>query len=286
MSNTEFNLGEYQTLKAVKKTDFGYFLGNDDTEATILLPKKECPDTLETGDNIEVFIYKDSDDRPVATTLKPLITLTEVKRLRVKQVTRIGAFLDWGLLKDLLLPFHEQIYKVSEGDMVLVKLYIDKSERLCASMHVYDSLSTNSPYHEGDEVSGTVYELSDNFGVFVAIDDTYSALIPKKDVFEEYHINQKINARISKVLEDGKLTLATKKKIPEQMACDAKTIHEALKSAKNGFIPLNDKSSPDDIKRTFHMSKASFKRAIGNLYKAKLIKIESDGIHLSEDKIQ
>ncbi|MCR5625071.1 MAG: S1 RNA-binding domain-containing protein [Lachnospiraceae bacterium] len=279
---SKIKLGEFQELNVVKMLDFGaYLCPPDDKNERVLLPKKELPKGTKVDDTIKVFVYKDSEDRLIATTEVPLIELNEVERLRVKEVTKIGAFLEWGLPKDLLLPYHEQIYKVKEGDCVLVSLYIDKSDRLCATMHVYDYLLSKSAYIEGDEVSGRVYEISENFGVFVAVDDKYSALIPKKDVFEDYKINQPVNARVAKVLDDGRLTLSTKRKISEQMSLDAEQIHKKLQATPNNFLPYNDKSSPDDIKAEFKMSKAAFKRAIGNLYKMKLIQIKEDGIYLN-----
>ncbi len=277
----KIELGKVQELIVTKKTDFGVFLntptGNDSEK--ILLPKAQVPKGTELKDVIEVFVYKDSEDRPIATTLEPDITLGGVARLYVKQITKIGAFLEWGLAKDLLLPFKEQLYEVKEGDAVLVTLYIDKSERLCASMKVYEHLDCDSPYKKDDEVYGRVYEISDNFGVFIAVDDKYSALLPKKEVFEKYRINQPVYARVAQVLEDGRLTLSVKKKIPEQMNEDALFIQNCLED-ENGFLPFNDKSAPDAIKNRFHMSKNAFKRAIGHLLKDGIITIENDGIHL------
>lgn len=273
-------LGKTQELIVTKIKDFGVFLNTptgDDSEK-ILLPKAQVPKDTQLNDVIRVFVYKDSEDRPIATTLEPDIELGGVARLYVKQVTSIGAFLEWGLSKDLLLPFKEQLYKVKEGDAVLVTLYIDKSERLCASMNVYEHLLCDSPYKKDDEVFGRVYELSDNFGVFIAVDDKYSALLPKREVFEDYRINQPVYARVAQVLDDGRLTLSVKKKIPEQMNDDSDFILGCLEDA-DGFLPFNDKSSPDDIKSKFHMSKNAFKRALGHLLKEGIISIEKDGIH-------
>ncbi|MBC8556112.1 S1 RNA-binding domain-containing protein [Lachnospiraceae bacterium BX3] len=272
-------LGKYQELIVTKKTDFGVFLNTPTGEDSqkILLPKAQVPAGTDLKDVLKVFVYKDSEDRPIATTLEPDLTLGNVARLYVTQVTPIGAFLEWGLAKDLFLPFKEQLYKVQEGDAVLVTLYIDKSERLCASMHVYDALRNDSNYQKDDEVSGRVYEISENFGVFVAVDDMYSALLPKKEVFETYRINQPIYARVAQVMEDGRLTLSVKKKIPEQMNEDADFIYRCLEQ-EGGFLPFHDKSAPEAIKNRFHMSKNAFKRGIGHLMKKGLITIANDGI--------
>lgn len=275
----KIELGKYQELIVTKKTDFGVFLNTPTGEDSqkILLPKAQVPAGTDLKDVLKVFVYKDSEDRPIATTLEPDLTLGNVARLYVTQVTPIGAFLEWGLVKDLFLPFKEQLYKVQEGDAVLVTLYIDKSERLCASMHVYDALRNDSEYKKDDEVSGRVYEISENFGVFVAIDDMYSALLPKKEVFETYRINQPIYARVAQVMEDGRLTLSVKKKIPEQMNEDADFIYRCLEQ-EGGFLPFHDKSAPEAIKNRFHMSKNAFKRGIGHLMKKGLITIANDGI--------
>lgn len=274
-------LGRTQELIVVKTTDFGVYLNTatGEDKNRILLPKAQVPKGTQIGDALNVFVYKDSEDRPIATTLEPELELGQVARLIVKQVTRIGAFLEWGLSKDLLLPFREQLYPVKEGDAVLVALYLDKSERLCATMHVYHHLKNDSDYQKDDEVFGRVYEISDNFGVFVAVDDRYSALIPKKEVFENYRINQPVYARVAQVMEDGRLTLSVKKKIPEQLSEDAALILDMLEEA-DGFLPYHDKSAPEAIKAKFHMSKAAYKRAIGNLMKKRQITISEDGIRL------
>ncbi len=275
----KIELGKYQELIVTKQTDFGVYLNTPTGEEKdkILLPKSQVPEDTRLKDVLNVFVYKDSEDRPIATRLEPDLTLGEVARLRVKQVTKIGAFLDWGLAKDLLLPFKEQLYPVKANDEVLVTLYVDKSERLCATMHVYDALKNDSSYNKDDEVYGRVYEISDNFGVFVAVDDRYSALIPKKEVFENYKINQPVYARVAEVKEDGRLTLSVKKKIPEQMNEDAEFIYECLEES-GGFLPFHDKSDPQAIKNRFRMSKNAFKRAIGHLLKEQRITIAGDGI--------
>lgn len=275
----KIELGKYQELMVTKEMDFGVFLNTptgEDAEK-ILLPKSQVPEGTQLKDVLNVFVYKDSEDRPIATMLEPDITLGGVARLRVNQVTSIGAFLEWGLSKDLFLPFKEQLYEVKEGDAVLVTLYLDKSERLCASMHVYNALRNDSDYQKDDSVSGRVYEISKNFGVFVAVDDMYSALIPQKEVFEKYRINQPVYARVAQVMEDGRLTLSVRKKIPEQMNEDAEFIFRCLED-EGGFLPFHDKSNPEAIKNRFHMSKNAFKRGIGHLFKEGRITIAGDGI--------
>ena len=203
-------LGEKQVLTAVKKVDFGMYLGSE--EERVLLPKKQVPEGLEPGDPVEVFLYKDSSDRLIATTNEPKLTLGKLAVLDVADVGRVGAFLDWGLEKDLLLPFKEQTWKVQKGDRCLVSLYIDKSGRLCATMKIYPLLRTDSPYRKDDTVKGTVYEVSQNFGAFVAVDNCYSALIPRREIYGRITPGQEIEARVTAVKEDGKLDLSVRER--------------------------------------------------------------------------
>ena len=266
-------LGEKQVLTVVKKVDFGVYLGSD--EERVLLPKKQVPEGIEAGDPVEVFLYKDSSDRMIATTNEPKITVGELAVLEVVDVGRIGAFLDWGLEKDLLLPFKEQTVKVENGDRCLVSLYVDKSGRLCATMKVYPLLRTDSPYKKDDMVRGTVYGISREYGVFVAVDDRYSALIPRREVYGRMYIGQQVEARVAEVKPDGKLDLSVRGKIPEQMDADAQQIMERI--VKNGgFLPFTDKAEPERIKTEFGMSKAAFKRAVGRLLKQGRITIDEN----------
>ena len=279
-------LGKEQTLTIARASDFGVYLydSNSSREDQVLLPKGQVPANAQVGDDIDVFIYKDSEDRIIATTATPTITLGQVALLKVVQVTGIGAFLDWGLKKDLMLPFKEQTKKLKEGEEILVALYVDKSNRLCATMKIYDFLSTESPYQKDDFVTGHVYELSDNFGVFIAVDDKYSALLPKQEVFENYQPGDVGGARVREVRDDGKLTLAAREKSFLQMDSDAQFIYERLTSSHNGMLPFHDKTDAEIIKREFHLSKNAFKRAIGRLFKQGRIRIEKDGIYLVKSK--
>ena len=264
-------LGEKQVLTVVKKVDFGVYLGSE--KERVLLPKKQVPQGVEAGDPVEVFLYKDSSDRLIATTNEPKLTMGHLAVLEVADVGRVGAFLDWGLEKDLLLPFREQTVKVSKKDRCLVGLYIDKSGRLCATMKIYPMLRTDSPYRKDDMVKGTVYGISREFGVFVAVDNRYSALIPKKDVYGKLNIGQEIEARVTSVKADGKLDLSIRSKIPEQMDEDARKIMERIRKG-GGMIPFTDKADPELIREEFGMSKAAFKRAVGKLLKERKIKID------------
>lgn len=275
--------GKKQTLVMIKRVEFGIYLAETmkDAENKVLLPKKQVPADMEVGDPIDVFLYKDSNDRPIATVKEPKLTLGQTARLRVISVGKVGAFLDWGLEKDLFLPYREQTTQVKAGDEVIAALYLDKSERLCATMKVYPYLQKESPYQKDDVVTGMVYEISHNFGAFVAVDDKYSALIPKKELYGELHVLQQISARVTGVKEDGKLDLGIRQKAHLQMSEDADKVLSLLRE-KKGFLPLHDKSSPEQIRETIGMSKNEFKRAIGHLYKEHLITLESDGIRLKK----
>ena len=268
-------LGKKQVLTVVKEVDFGVYLGSE--AERVLLPKKQVPEGIEIGDPIEVFLYKDSDDRLIATTNTPKLELEEVALLEVADVGKFGAFLNWGLEKDLFLPFKEQTTKVAPGDQCLVTLYIDKSSRLCASMKVYEFLRKDAPYIKDDQVSGIIYETREDFGVFVAVDNIYSALIPKKEAYGKLEIGSIIEARVVEVKPDGKLDLAVRAKIPEQMDKDAIMVWEALEK-RGGELPFTDKADPEIIKFELNLSKNAFKRAVGRLLKEGKIDIHEKTI--------
>lgn len=270
-------LGEINRLKAVKKTEHGLYLApSDSPDEKVLLPNKQAKDVA-LYEETEVFIYKDSSDRLIATKETPRILLHQVALLKVNDVARIGAFVDWGLEKDLLLPFREQTKKVNKDEDVLVALYIDKTGRLALTMNVYEYLSTESPYKTGDAVSGRVYLESERFGAFVAVDDKYSALIPRKELFSEVKIGKIIEARVTEVKSDGKLTLSIRKKAYEQMDEDAELVMKVIDEF-DGVLPFSDKADPAVIKRELNMSKNEFKRAIGRLYKQHRVEITGHSV--------
>ena len=279
--NVELKLGEKQTLVIVKKVEFGVYLATKEApEDKVLLPAKQVPAGAKVGDEVEVFLYRDSSDRLIATTRTPKLIMGQVALLTVVQIGKVGAFLDWGLEKDLFLPFKQQTRKVKAGDQVLASLYIDKSGRLCATMNVYEQLRTDSPYKKDDMVTGRIYEISKNFGAFVAVDDCFSALIPKKELFgatEQPKIGEQVTARVVKVLEDGKLTLSIREKAYLQIQKDAEKIEKLLDSYE-GSLPFNDKAAPEVITHETGMSKNEFKRAVGHLLKEGRIQITEKNI--------
>lgn len=305
-------LGEWNILRIDRIKDVGaYLTDGKGLECTwkrsesaktpeevmdVLLPTRQIPEGLEIGDNVRVFLYRDSEDRIIATTHEPLITLGEIKKLKVKSVSDIGAFLDWGLSRDLFLPFKEQTVKVQQEKAYLVKLYIDKTGRLAASMKIAGALKTNDTFKKGDHVKGIVYNVKKDFGVFVALYNkaildengedekqnaviTYSGLIHSSEVFENLYVGDEVTCRVVKAREDGKLDLAMRDEIPLQMEKDAEMVLDIIKSY-GGKLPFNDKADAAIIKREFGISKNAFKRAVGRLYKNKLIEISDDGITL------
>ena len=273
------SLGQKVRLTIARVAEHGAYLVNDDKidGDEVLLPNNQLDGTLKEGGDVEVFIYKDSEDRLIATREVPKLYLGEVALLKVTDVTKIGAFLDWGLKKDLFLPFKEQTKRVRPGDMALVALYIDKSERLCATMHVYDYLRTDHNYQKNDHVHGRIYEITESFGAFVAVEDCFSALIPHNEMNRVLNVGDELDARIKEIREDGKLTLSLAEKLKVQMSSDADRIYERL-IASGGTLPFHDKTSPEIIKREFGISKAAFKRALGKLFKAEKIIIYPDHI--------
>lgn len=267
-------LGEKQTLVVVKKVEFGVYLAvsQETAEERVLLPIKQVPAGCEVGDELSVFVYRDSKDRMIATTAEPLLKMGEVAELTVAQLGKFGAFLNWGLEKDLLLPFKEQRGRVKQGGKVLVSLYVDKSGRLCATMNVYKNLRTDSPYKKNDTIVGRVYEFSDNFGAFVAVDNRYSALIPKKELYGKVELGDDVEATVASVREDGKLTLSIRERGLSQIEKDAEEVLRVIDSFE-GALPFNDKANPEVITHETGMSKNQFKRAVGHLLKAGRIEI-------------
>lgn len=271
-------LGKRQSLVVHRLTEIGAYVGEPESpETAVLLPRKQVPEGAAVGTELEVLLYKDSEDRMIATVHESKLVRGQIGFLRVVQVASIGAFLDWGLERDLFLPFKEQTKKPQVGDEVLVMIYVDKSERLCATMRIYGHMSAESPYNKGDTVNGIVYEIKP-LGAFVAVDDQYFGLVPSGEVYQDFRPGDRITAQVMKRRADGKLDLRVRKKAYKQMDADAKLLWDRLEEA-GGFLPYHDKTDPEVIREAFQMSKAAFKRAEGHLLKDGKITIESDGIH-------
>lgn len=304
LKGTTMELGKINTVKIARITPHGAYVTDAESENTpeapatatpetkeeestrgnisgeVLLPKGETTARLNKGDITECFIYLDSEDRPVATMKRPLLTLGETAVLTCLEVTQLGTFLDWGLKKDLFLPYREQTKRPKQGSRVLVALYIDKSGRLCATMKLYKYLRNDSPYKTGDRVLGRVYETGRDEGAHVAVDGVFRALIPKKDLVTEVNIGDEIRLRVARVLPDGKLVLAMRDPSHVQIFADCELIIGRLTAAPGNFLPVHDKTDTDVIRRTFGMSKNSFKRAVGHLMKEGKVTQDDSGIKL------
>lgn len=266
-------LGKVQELEILRTKEFGVYVGEKaGDEASVLLPKKQVPQGAGVGDKVTVFIYKDSSDRLIATTGTPKLQVGETALLEVKDVAKIGAFLDMGLEKDLLLPFKEQTRPVKKGERCLVTLYVDKSRRLAATMRVYSHMSSQSPYKAEDRVTGTIYEINETIGAFVAVDHKYYGLIPKRELYGKFHEGDSVQARVTRVREDGKLDLCLRERAHVQMGSDADAVLKVIEEF-DGVLPFNDRANPEVIMREFRMSKNAFKRAVGRLLKEGKIRI-------------
>ncbi len=275
-------LGSIQNLIIKRFTTVGAYLNTEDgLEDDVLLPKSQVPEGAKEGDSIKVFIYNDSKDRIITTTKIPKIEVGKLAHLTVVSTTKIGSFLDFGLERDLFLPFAETVGSVEKGKTYLVGMYIDKSNRLSATMKIKDMLDTNPEYKENDLVEGTIYSINRDIGAFVAVEDKHDGLIPKKELLGIHEVGENIEVRISRILEDGKLDLSLRDRSYIQMDSDAKKIIQKLKD-NHGQLDLNDKSSPDKIKSKLEMTKSGFKRAVGKLLKEEMIEFTKNGIKLKE----
>ena len=273
------NVGQFNLMRVDRKVDFGFYM--DDGGEGILLPKRFVPSGLQIGDTISVFVYHDSDNRLIATTQEPFAVVGDIAALKVVEVTSQGAFLDWGLMKDVFVPVSQQLSTMRLGGKYLVKLYIDAQTGRVAATEKIDKQISN--YHlsvkEGEKVKIQVYRESE-IGYVVIVNQVHQGLVYKNEVFTHLHIGQFIDeAFVKKIREDNKLDIGLGKQGGEKLADDNQKIMSLLKSHK-GFLPYHDKSAPDDIYAFFGMSKKAFKMNVGMLYKLKLISIEEDGIHL------
>jgi len=281
-------IGKIQTLEVTTRKEFGVYLAEPGRtsvpgEKGVLLPAKQVPEGTKPGDTLEVFLYRDSEDRLIATTAAPRLTAGNTAVLKVKDTSDIGAFLDMGLERDLFLPFKEQTHPVTTGEDCLAALYVDKSGRLAATMKVYPFLRSDSPYHTGDEVRGFIFEINPDMGAFVAVANIYHGMLPKRELFGGFSVGQEIRARVTRVRTDGKLDLSARDKAYHQIYPDAELIMERL-GALGGVLPFNDKAAPEVIAKEFKMSKNAFKRAVGHLLKEGKIKITETNIQKTEVK--
>lgn len=263
-------LGDYNTLTITKSVDFGLYLDGGD-EGEILLPSRYVPDNVAVGDQLEVFIYLDQDERPVATTEKPLAKVGDFAWLECAWTNQYGAFLSWGLMKDLFCPFREQKKRMQRGEHYIVHVHVDEeSYRIAASAKVERYLDTTQPpYHKGDAVEMLVWQKTD-LGFKVIVDNRFAGLIYKDQIFQQVHTGDRLTGYVDQVRPDGKIDLrlqATGRQLTEDFA---ETLLLYLQE-HDGYCDLGDKSEAEDIKRRFQVSKKTFKRAVGDLYKRRLI---------------
>ena len=270
-------LGKYNELKMVRSSPHGVYLKIEDEE--VLLPNKYVPEGLEAGQSIEVFIYKDSEDRLVATTLKPYGIVDDYVALEMVGEAPFGAFMDWGLEKHLLVPSSEMAEQMEIGRKYVVRIMLDfKTERLIGVGKIDSFAEIPENIGEGDAVRGLVYKKTD-LGFKVIVDSQFIGLIYHNSIFEPLEIGQTINCYIDKVRSDNKIDLRLKRIGVEGIDVDAQKLLSYLEE-HDGSVGLTDKSSPDQIKDLLGLSKKSFKRAVGNLYKKKLIELNPEGIKL------
>lgn len=274
-------IGKYNTLEILRETKVGLFLGNGNEAEDILLPNKYVPKQYEIGDEITVFVYLDHEERPVATTLEPYILLNEFALLRVNYTNRIGAFMDWGLEKDILVPFKEQAREMEKGKRYLVYLYLDEmTNRLVASSKTNQFLDNeNLTVENGEEVDLIVSHITD-LGINVIINGKHKGLLYKDEVYDDsIRTGDKLRGFIKNIRPDHKIDVSLQQQGYENVEPNAEKILDELK-ANRGFLRLNDNSHPEDIKTVLKMSKKTFKKAIGALYKDRVIDIKDDGIYL------
>lgn len=273
------SLGKINTLKVVRKADFGLYLDGGPT-GDILLPNRYVPKNTRIGDEIEVFLYLDQEERPIATTQRPLAMVGDFAHLRVAWVNEHGAFLDWGLMKDVFCPFREQKMRMEIDNSYIVHIHLDEeSYRIVASAKIERYLSKERPeYKVNDQVSILVWQKTD-LGFKVIVDNMYQGLVYDDQIFRELHTGDHLKAYVSAVRPDNKLDIALQKQGREQTLDFAERLHEYL-FKHDGYCPFTDKSPADEIYNEFHVSKKVFKRAVGDLYKQRLITLAPDGIEL------
>ena len=276
-------LGKIQKAYVNRLSEFGAYLSDEKNgEFEVLLPNKFVPKDLEIDTELSVFIYRDSEQRLTATLQTPLLTLGQIGFLEVVSDIKSGFFLNMGLDKDLYMPYNETKGTPQKGRKVLVQVYIDQNDQLCATMKIFNHLKDGTHFKVGEHVKGTIYELKPEMGAFFAIEDTYHGLIPKHELYKEIKEGAKLEARITRVREDGKVNLSIREKSAVQINDDVDLLLKVLDDA-GGILYLNDESEPEDIKRKLNLSKRAFKRAVGRLLKEGKIQILEDGIKKIEN---
>lgn len=271
-------LGKYQTLEISRIADFGVYLREPETETPeILLPTRYVPENPQPGHKVEVFVYKDSEDRPVATTEHPYATVGEFAYLEVKAVNKVGAFLDWGLMKDLLVPFREQRVRMRPGNIYLVYIFVDDaSGRIVASAKVDKFLGNVLPeYRQGQKVQALITEHTD-LGYKAIVDNLHKGMLYSNELYKPVEVEECVTAYVKRVREDGKIDLTLSDKAGKRIGGTADDILRYLD--EKDHVPVGDKSNPELISRLFGCSKRDFKQAVGHLYRDHKITINADGM--------
>ena len=274
-------VGKYSDLKILRDTSVGLYLGDEEGEEDILLPNKYCPEKFEIGNTINVFVYRDYDERKIATTLEPYILMHEFSMLEVKDVSDIGAFVNWGLEKELLVPFKEQKKRLEVGKWVIVYLDLDEqTDRLFGSAKIENKVkNTNLTVEEGDEVEIIIYQKTD-LGYTVIVNNMHKGLLYKNEVFEKLNVGDKLDAFVKKIREENKLDISIQPIGYEKYNdVNCQLIFDAIKNNK-GLLSITDKSTPEEIYKKFRISKKAYKKAVGQLYKERKITISEEGIKL------
>ncbi|WP_299275000.1 S1-like domain-containing RNA-binding protein [uncultured Psychroserpens sp.] len=273
-------IGDYNTLEILRETDQGLYLADKEGNE-VLLPNRYVPESFKIWEEIEVFVYLDNEERPVAVTDEPYIVRDDFALLRCNQVTSHGAFLDWGMVKELFCPFKEQAFKMKAGGWYLVYCYLDEeTDRLVASSKTNRFLDNKElSVQQFDEVDLIVSHPSE-LGMNVIVNNQHLGLIFSEDIFKDISVGDRLKGYVKKVRHDNKLDIVLGKIGYRKIEPNADIVMQYLEDSSDGFLALNDKSNPEDIKRELQMSKKTFKKAIGTLYKQRLITIESDGIRL------
>ncbi|MBM7562278.1 CvfB family protein [Fusibacter tunisiensis] len=273
-------IGKIQKLYVNRISNYGIFLSDEiNGENEILLPAKGIDQNLKQDSEISVFVYKDIEQGIVATTSVPKLQLGEIGMLPVTGSIKSGTFLDMGVGQDLFMPFNETKGNPQKGQKCLVRIEIDSEQKLFGTMKIYNHLTVQENMKVGDHVKGTVYELSNEMGAFVAVENQFHGMIPKHEIYKEIKEGAQITARITKIREDGKINLSIRERAQIQINDDVQLILDALESSE-GILYLNDDTPPEIIKKRLNISKRAFKRAVGKLLKEGKIELFEDGIRL------
>lgn len=273
-------IGDFNKLTIARKVEFGFFLDGKGGDDVFMHRKFTNYEVLIPGDEVNVFVYKDSKDKLAATLNPPLAKVGEIGYFEVVDATKIGYFINIGLEKDILVPFSAKHYDISVGNKYLFYIYLDKSDRIAATTRIEEHLTTDSNYSVGDTVTGVVYGFQTNQSAMVCVDNKYEGVILHNEYFTNLKVGDKLNLKVIKIYEDGKLGLTPRQGREEELNELEVKILNHLNNASRGFMPYNDKSDPADIASMFNCSKKNFKRTLGILMKKGLIEQDSEGTHL------